>query len=59
MTPEKINIARNIKNITLEEAVKDFQKLQKIDLENTTSLARTGLKWVDFYTYPIRLDTVG
>ena len=59
MTPEKINIARNIKNITLEEAVKDFQKLQKIDLENTTSLARTGLKWVDFYTYPIRLDTIG
>jgi hypothetical protein len=58
-TIEKIQIAKNIKNISLEDAIKDFQKLQKIDIENTTSLARTGLKWVDFYTYPIRLDTVG
>ena len=28
-TPEKIQIAKNIKNISLEDAVKDFQKITK------------------------------
>ena len=58
-TPEKLQIAKNIKNISLEDAVKDFQKLQKIDLENTNSLARTGLKFIDYFTYVVQLDTIG
>ena len=41
-TIEKIQIAKNIKNISLEDAVKNFQKLQKIDLETTHLLPERG-----------------
>ena len=55
----KINIAKNIKSISINHAINDFIKLQNIDLEKTSSLARTGLKFIDYFTYVNRLDTVG
>ena len=60
MNPQqKINIAKEIKDITLDTAVDDFIKLQNINLEETSSLSRVGLKFIDFYFYVERLSTVG
>ena len=56
---EKQNIAKNIKNISLNGAIDDFIRLQKIDLEQTSSLSRTGLKFLDYYMHVERLNTVG
>ena len=52
-------IAKQLKDITLEEAIDDFIKLQNIDLEETSSLSRVGLKFIDYYFYVERLNTVG
>ena len=52
-------IAKELKNIPLEDAIDDFIRLQKIDLEKTSSLSRVGLKFIDFYFYVERLKTVG
>ena len=43
----KITIAKELKNITLEDAEIDFIKLQNIDLQETTSLSRVGLNFID------------
>ena len=56
---QKETIAKDLKNITLEEAINDFIKLQNINLEETTALSRVGLKFIDYFMYHIRLDTVG
>ena len=42
-------VAKQLKDITLEEAIDDFIKLQNIDLEETSSLSRVGLKFIDYY----------
>ena len=52
-------IAKHIKDITLEEAIDDFIRLQCIGLEETSSLSRVGLKFIDYYFYVERLNTVG
>ena len=52
-------IAKQLKNITLEDAIDDFIRLQNIDLEETSSLSRAGLKFIDYYFYVERLSTVG
>ena len=52
-------IAKQIKNITFDEHIDDFIKLQNINLEETTLLSRVGLKFIDYYTFVERLDTVG
>ena len=52
-------IAKQLKDISLEEAIDDFIKLQNIDLEETSSLSRVGLKFIDYYFYVERLNTVG
>ena len=56
---DNLYIAKQIKNITLDEAIDDFIKLQNIDLEETSLLSRVGLKFIDYYTFVERLDTVG
>ena len=52
-------IAKQIKNITLDEAIDDFIKLQNIDLEETSLLSRVGLKFINYYTFIERLSTTG
>ena len=52
-------IPKLLKNITLEDAENDFVRLQCIDLEETTSLSRVGLKFIDYFTFVERLSTVG
>jgi hypothetical protein len=44
---QKITIAKELKNIYLEDAENDFIKLQNIDLEEVSSLSRIGLKFID------------
>lgn len=56
---QKLTIAKQIKNITFEDAINDFINLQNIDLEDASSLSRVGLKFIDYFTYVERLDTVG
>ena len=53
------DIAKQIKNITFDEHIDDFIKLQNINLEETSLLSRVGLKFIDYYTFVERLDTVG
>ena len=45
----KEKIAKLLKDITLEEAIDDYIRLQNIDLLVTTSLSRVGLKFLDFF----------
>ena len=56
---EKDKIAKKIKNITEEEAIKDYNHLKEIDLKKVGSETRIGNKFVDFFTFRQRLDTIG
>ena len=56
---QKITIAKELKNISLEEAENDFIRLQCIGLDETSSLSRIGLKFIDYFTFVERLSTVG
>jgi len=53
------DIAKQIKNITFDEACDDFIKLQNINLQETSLLSRVGLKFINYYTFVERLDTTG
>ena len=57
--PSKTTIAKYIKDISLEDATKDFLKLKNIDLNKVSSLGRAGLKFIDYFTFIERLDTIG
>jgi 16S rRNA G966 N2-methylase RsmD len=56
---DKDKISKKIKNITEEEAIKDYEHLKTIDLKKVTNETRIGNKIVDFFTFRQRLDTVG
>ena len=60
-TIEKIEIAKQIKSISLEEVEEDFIKLQKIGInaENMSPRCRTGNNTVDYFTFVERLNTKG
>ena len=52
-----IPIYKQLKNISKEEAKKDYIKLQKIDLNKINLNSRIGNKFVDYYTFEERLNT--
>ena len=56
---QKIRIAKEIKNISLNDSTNDFISLQNCDLEQISSLSRIGFKFLDYYFYVERLSTVG
>lgn len=56
---EKKAIAKKLKNITEEEAIKDFEHLKQIDLKKVSNETRIGNKFVDYFTFPARLETIG
>jgi predicted RNA methylase len=62
---EKTTISKNIKPITLDEAIKDFNKLRLIsknfakNSSNISSRCRTGNNVVDYFTFTERLNTKG
>lgn len=56
---EKDKIAKKIKNITEAEAIKDYEHLKEIDLKKVTNETRIGNKFVDYFTFRQRLETIG
>jgi hypothetical protein len=55
---EKKAIAKKIKNITEEEAIKDYEHMKGLDLKKITNETRIGNKFVDYFTFLQRLETV-
>jgi len=56
---DKQQIARELKPITIQQVLKDYEKLKNINLELVKPLSRTGNKVVDYFTYYPRLNTKG
>jgi len=58
---EKVAISKNIKMITLDDAIKDFNKLKLIgeNASNISPRCRTGNNIVDYFTFTERLNTKG
>lgn len=56
---EKKAIAKKLKNITEDEAIKDYEHLKQIDLKKVSNETRIGNKFVDYFTFPARLETIG
>ena len=54
----KKHIAKKIKNIDEEEAIRDYENLKKADLKKVTNETRIGNKFVDHFTFLERLETV-
>ena len=55
---DKYKIAKKIKNISEEEAIKDYNNLKKSDLSKVTNETRIGNKFVDYFTFLERLETI-
>jgi hypothetical protein len=55
---QKEKMAHELKPITKEEALEDYEKLRKVKPEEPT-LSRIGNKFVDYYTFTERLNTIG
>lgn len=53
----KRKIAKKLKNISEQEAINDFYKLEKINLKKISNETRIGNKFVDYFTFPQRLET--
>jgi len=58
---EKVEISKNIKMITLNNVIEDFNKLKSIGSNacNISSRCRTGNNVVDYFTFTERLNTKG
>jgi hypothetical protein len=56
---QKKAIAKKLKNISEEEAVKDYEHLKQMDLKKVSNETRIGNKFVDYFTFLQRLETVG
>lgn len=56
---EKKKIANEIYPVTKDEALADYHKLEDVDLKTISPFARVGNKFVDYFTFPERIDTVG
>jgi len=57
-TTEKEIIAKKIKNTTEENAIKDYNKLKKININLVSNETRIGNKFVDRFTFFPRLETI-
>lgn len=56
---EKNDITKKLKPITEEEAIKHYKLLTTININNITNETRIGNKFVDYFTFRQRLDTIG
>ena len=56
---EKDKISKKIKNITEEEAISDYNHLKQMNLTKITNETRIGNKFVDYFTFRQRLETIG
>lgn len=55
---DKQEIIKKIKNITEKEAIADYYKLTNFNLDDIKNNTRIGNKFVDFFTFPYRLETI-
>ena len=55
---DEIFIVKQIKNITLETALKDLSKLRQIDITTISPQSRTGNNFIDFFMFRYRLQTI-
>ena len=55
---DKQEIIKKIKNITEKEAIADYHKLTKFNLDDIKNNTRIGNKFVDFFTFAYRLETI-
>ena len=55
----KTSILKQIKNISYEDAINDFIRLQNIDLYKTSPLSLIGLNFIDYFFFEERLNTIG
>jgi len=56
---QKIKIAKDLRPITHQEALDDYEQLENVNLKSVTPASRIGNKVVDYFTYPERLATRG
>jgi hypothetical protein len=52
-------IIQKLKTISRQQAIQDYLKLQKFNLDKLTNETRIGNKFVDYFTFPQRLETIG
>ena len=57
LNQKKISIAKNIRNITKEDADIDYNKLKNIDFKDINMRCLIGNTYLDYYFFPYRLDT--
>lgn len=55
---DKIAIANKLKDISKEDAIRDYHQLQNIDLSKVSNETRIGNKFVDYFTFLPRLETI-
>ena len=55
--PDKIKITNKLKNLSEEDAIKDFEHLKIMDLKKVSNETRIGNKFVDYFTFFERLET--
>ena len=55
---DKKEIIKKLKNISYEDAILDLNKLTKYDINKITSNTRIGNKFIDYFTFPNRLDVI-
>ena len=55
---KKKEIANKLKNITEDEALIDYLKLQELKLSDIKTETRIGNKFVDYFTFQPRLETI-
>ena len=58
MNDLQLQIAKQIKNISLDNAIKDLLKLKEIDTTSITTECRVGNTFLDFFMFPFRLATI-
>jgi len=55
---KKKEIAKRLKNISEDDAIIDYLKLQEINVNDIRSETRIGNKFVDYFTFEPRLETI-
>lgn len=59
MDLDKPTIIKLLKNISKEQAIKDYNKLETFNIDELTNETRKGNKFIDYFTFEERLNTIG
>lgn len=58
ITAKKISIAKRFRDITEEEAMRDYENLENIHPSKSDLNKRSGSVFIDYYMFPYRLDVI-